>query len=291
MPTIDYHKDNAQLLHPEVLPNGFGQTLFARIPSPNDVQLAIECARLAYVDATTAPGLKTLADALATIGFGAPKLFSDQRPGGTETFGYGTLRADGKAVLAFRGTQINHIQTLLTDIEAIPVPWPEAGGTVHHGFAQALRSVLQDVGKWVQTQATKAGEPSQLLICGHSLGASLATLAASIFKPASLITIGSPRVGDATFAQALQQTLAMRIVDCCDVVTHLPLEGLHYTHVGSLWYVDRQGTVTHAPADSAVIPDQLRARVDYLFSGLTPSDAISRDLADHAPINYARAFF
>jgi len=281
MPTIAYHSDQESLLHPDLLP-----TLFTAHSSPNDVQTGIECARLAYVKAELGGAeLAKLTAALAVAGFGSPTLFSDSA---TDTRGYGAVRADGKALLAFRGTQVDQLKDLLTDIAAIPVPWPEAGGNVHDGFARAMRSVLEQVRGWVQSGSI---QPARLLVCGHSLGAALATLAASIFRPGTLITIGSPRTGDATFAQSVQQTLTVRIVDCCDVVTHLPFEGPHYTHVGNLRYIDRNGVVARAPDDSVVVADQIRARLDYGLTGLAAGAVPSRDLADHAPVNYARAFF
>jgi len=156
------------------------------------------------------------------------------------------------------------------------------------GVARSMRSLIGPVQAWVKSTSV---QPARLLVCGHSLGAALATLASSVLQPATLITIGSPRVGDAAFAQSIQSALVLRVVDCCDVVTHVPTEGPHYTHVGDLWYIDRNGMVTHAPADSVVIADQIRARLDYGLSGLDPDTVPTRDFADHAPINYARAFF
>jgi len=281
MPTLSYHSDQVSLLQPGLRP-----TLFNAAERPNDMKLGIECARLAYVRTEDgAAELTQLTDALAAAGFGSPTTFSDAT---TDAHGYGAVRADGSALLAFRGTQAKEIKDLLTDIAAIPVPWPEAGGNVHYGFARSMRSLVGPVQAWVKSTSV---QPARLLVCGHSLGAALATLASSVLQPATLITIGSPRVGDAAFAQSIQSALVLRVVDCCDVVTHVPTEGPHYTHVGDLWYIDRNGMVTHAPADSVVIADQIRARLDYGLSGLDPDTVPTRDFADHAPINYARAFF
>ncbi len=281
MPTISYHSDQDSLFHPDLQP-----TLFTTQGSPDNIQLGIECARLAYIKAELGGSeLAKLTAALAAVGFVRPAIFSDAATGAR---GYGAVRDDGKALLAFRGTQIDQIKDMLTDIAAVPTPWTEAGGNVHYGFARAMRSVVDQVRRWMQLESI---QPAQLLVCGHSLGAALATLAASAFRPGMMVTIGSPRVGDAAFAQGIQPTLAVRIVDCSDVVAHLPPEGPHYTHVGDLWYIDRNGVVAHAPADSTMTADQFRGRLDYGLTGLRPGAAPSRDLADHAPINYARAFF
>ena len=53
--------------------------------------------------------------------------------------------------------------------------------------------------------AGPACQHSRLILAGHSLGAALATLAATVFPPALLVTLGSPRVGDAEFVAALAE--------------------------------------------------------------------------------------
>ena len=288
MPTIPYHPDSASLFHPEA-----SATLFAAGRIPSDVQLGIECARLAYVRAENGGGdLATLTSALAAAGFGAPQLFADADPDpatNTGAHGYATKRADGRAVIAFRGTQPDSFQNILTDVRFVPTSWPESAGFVHSGFAQGLRSVRTQLDAWSAAAGINA---SQLLICGHSLGAALATLAASIFQPARLITLGSPRVGDGDFATTLHSVGATRLVDCCDIVTHLPPESSSYTHVGDLRYIDRDGDLSHAPGELTMSLDQIQARLAYAVGlALIPGNVPSRDLADHAPINYARAFF
>jgi len=184
----------------------------------------------------------------------------------TGTQGFGCLRqADSLAIIAFRGTQPEEATDLATDLQAITVPWPESGGRVHRGFAKSMRSVLPDVHRWLESEGSAR---ANLLICGHSLGAALATLTASVFTKSSLVTLGSPRVGDEAFASTFRDTDITRAVDCCDIVTQLPPETPWYTHVGTKMYVNRNGAVAVGPSTLDVLEDQARARSEYILDTL-----------------------
>jgi len=284
--TLAYDPTGAALLTPEL-----HAPLFEAGRAYDSLQLGAECARLAYLKAESDPAAHAqLGEALARVGFGAPRLF---RSAETGTEAYGALRAsDGLALLAFRGTEPAALTDLTTDIAFLPEPWPEGGGHVHAGFARALRSVLAELRAWRDVDAAPR---SRLLLCGHSLGAALATLAASAFQdPAcELVTLGSPRVGDEAFAASVRAQRVARLVDCCDVVAHLPLQSPWHVHVGAMQYIDRLGALhAQAPSDDDVGRDRMRARVEFtLQHALQPGSAGARDLADHAPINYLRALF
>ena len=133
------------------------------------------------------------------------------------------------------------------------------------------------------------------MVCGHSLGAAIATLLARPAQATHLITIGSPRVGDATFAAGITATLGLevtRIVDCCDVVTEIPPTQAGFEHAGRLTYIDRNGGVAADAATEFINADRLQARIDYLAQhAFRFGTVLSRDLADHAPVNYVRAFW
>jgi hypothetical protein len=137
-----------------------------------------------------------------------------------------------------------------------------------------------------------AGGRSALIVTGHSLGAAVATLAASVFRPTMLLTLGSPRVGDAAFAATVAGIDGARLVDCCDIVTELPPEMAAYTHIRAPIYIARDGTTSIDPGPSFIENDRLHARAAYLSSHAWRIGTVAvRDLADHAAINYARAFF
>lgn len=281
MPSIPYDCTRTALYQPATRP-----TLFVAGTSYAPTLIGIECARLAYLRSESShDDAARLAEALARIGFSAPQPFV----GAFDAQAFGSYRAsDRLALIAFRGTEPDRIGDLGTDADVLPVAWPESAGKVHQGFARSLRSLRGAIDDWLGTLTAR----DALLLCGHSLGGALATLGASIWKPRDLVTIGSPRVGDADFVATVEAAAVTRIVDCCDVVTTLPPELTGYRHVGSAVYIDRDGNLPVAPDDAFVRVDHLKARADYTLHCAWRSGAVLlRDLADHAPINYARAMF
>jgi hypothetical protein len=281
--TLDYDPSNEALYHPErrdtILENG--QTY--SIP-----QLAVEASRLAYYRAEESPAERArLAEALGRVGFSDPALFGDP---GSGVAAFAAVRADGATLLSFRGTQPDNYKNLITNLRANLVAWPESAGLVHDGFATAVRALKPQILEWIE-RAKPDG--SKLILTGHSLGAAMATLAATIWRPEWLVTIGSPRVGDAVFVATVAGTHKVRFVDCCDAVTEVPLEFGGYRHVGQPTYLTRDGAIVENPEPSVIMDDRLHARIDYasLYAWRMTKNVPVRDLADHAPINYARGVF
>ena len=280
---IAYDPSRTALYSPERAP-----TLFSAGMDPTLLQLATEASRLAYV---RAEGPKAeaarLAEALARVGFEAPRHFADAASGSQA---FGALRPrDGLVLVGFRGTQPDEVADLANDLNALTTPWPEATGRVHQGFATAARTLLPRLGHWLDGDAKPR---SALLLTGHSLGAALATLAASVWADAHLVTLGSPRVGDAAFASGLRSAVNIRLVNCCDLVTDLPPSLQTYTHVAPASYITRDGELVERPDAARVDEDRMRARTAYFGEHAGRAGTVLlRDLADHAPINYARVFF
>jgi hypothetical protein len=282
MPTIAYDASRSALYTPERHP-----TLFEAGRTHTPVQWAVEAALLAYYRAEESEAERLrLAEALGRAGFGAPTFFRDHA-----TYAYGTWNAgDGTALVAFRGTQPDEIRHLATNLQAQQTDWSESGGRVHAGFAKAARSVLPQVHDWLGAEARPH---SRLILAGHSLGAALATLAATVLHPALTVTLGSPRVGDADFVSALADLHLMRIVDGCDVVTQLPPALSFYAHAGAVSYIRcLDGVCVDDPSPSEIEADRLQGRARYAAEhAWRPGSVLLRELADHAPINYARGFF
>jgi hypothetical protein len=245
--------------------------------------LCAEMARLAYgkFERSDEDKQRILAT-LTSIGFKATTFFSVSDGQQVDTQGFLTTDADKSlSVLAFRGTEADSITDLATDVNAArPIDWQE-GGKVHRGFAQALLAV------WPQIAPRLQEIQRSLLFTGHSLGAALATLAASMHKPTAVYTFGSPLTGDAKFADALEGVDVQRYVDCCDVVTRVPPEMFGYQHVGMVQYIDRVGHRTTNPTQQDLHADRVQAREDYFLHYAWKIGTVAvRDLADHAPINY-----
>jgi hypothetical protein len=282
MPTIPYDASRTALFTPER-----HETLFERGRTYTPAQWAIEAARLAYYRVEHDPAEeRRLADALAEAGFGEPQFFAD-----AATFAFGALHTgDGSALIAFRGTQPDEIRHLVTSLLAQQVEWAESGGRVHAGFAKAARGVLPQLRDWLGAE----GRPrSRLILAGHSLGAALATLCATVLAPDLLVTLGSPRVGDADFVAALAGANIMRLVNGCDVVTQLPPALSFYAHAGAVTYITCvDATCVDDPAPTMIEADRIEGRARYAAEhAWEPGAVLLRELADHAPINYARAFF
>lgn len=280
---IEFDPSRSALYTPEK-----GTTVFSGARAHSAIELGVEASRLAYLRAEH-PGAQqmALAQALQLVGFGAPRMFSHP---GTSTQAFAAFRAsDGTALLAFRGTQPDEAGDLGTDLKAGLVPWTEGAGRVHAGFAAAFRAVRPAIDDWI---AGEASARNHLILAGHSLGGALATLAATVWTPSQLVTLGSPRVGDPAFAAAFGGLPVVRIVNCCDAVTQLPPESPWYAHVGPMTYVRSDGTLDTQPEGPEVVLDQVGARARYLAEHAWKAGAVLvRDLADHAPINYVRAFF
>jgi hypothetical protein len=277
MLTMPYDATRESLFHP-----GNANDFFKHGPISSDAALCAEMARLAYVKEPA-----RLEKFLTDGGFTLTAKIGYDNSRGTQAFV--AARAGALTVVAFRGTEPEDPTDLFADARFERVAWTVDGmamGTVHRGFAEAFRSRFPDDAKFRQLLAGS----TRALFTGHSLGAALATLAASVVRPDHLYTFGSPLVGDEAFRRGMHDVDHGRYVDCCDLVTRVPPEFLGYTHLEALRYIDRNGSVLSAPADAVIEGDRREASLAYLFKyAFRPGTVPVRELADHAPINYVSA--
>jgi len=252
--------------------------------------LCAELSRLVYkrfdVDTVRA---SEIVDAVARVDCSHVEFFSER-----DSQAFLTVHRDGTLFVAFRGTEPSAAD-VLTDLEALLVPWLR-GGNAHDGFVRAFNELWGRLGPRVAALARP------IVFTGHSLGAALATLAASESAAADpqasreLVTFGSPRVGDATFVATLEGMSVSRYVDCCDLVTRIPPErvavgpvefGYRHVQEANPLYIDRNGVVRPGITSQEIREDRSLAREEYLveYAWRRGTETV-RDLADHAPLNY-----
>jgi hypothetical protein len=249
---------------------------FALAPAVTDAALAAEMARVAYV-----PEEERLVLYLGRVGF---RLLTRVERGGMQAFvAEGECPESGTTrVVAFRGTDVDDPRDLAADADLTFTNWP-AGGRVHAGFARAFALV-----QGAFLNATEGDGP--LLLTGHSLGAGLATLAATLRPHARTLAFGSARVGDAAFAALHGASSVVRYVNCCDLVARIPAEEMGYRHAGRLRFIDAVGDVHEDWSPAQVDAERRRASLHYLEE--TPyirGGVVARELADHAAVNYSSA--
>ncbi|MBW8875772.1 MAG: lipase family protein [Acidobacteria bacterium] len=247
---------------------------------PDDL-LCAECSLLVYKHFESVPDEEQEArSALQSVGFDEVAWFNQ---GGSQAFAAWSPRSQ-TAVVAFRGTEEDDPTDMAHNLNTLPTPWA-AGGRVHEGFKKYLDLIWSDLDSWLQAH------PGRLLFTGHSLGAALGTLAASLRKPVKLVTFGSPRVGDSGFVNTLSGFDISRYVDCCDVVTRLP-PPIGFVHVNqeAPVYIDQLGEIKPGATKDVIRQDRGTAREEYILHETWKwGNAAVRDLADHAPINYVYA--
>jgi triacylglycerol lipase len=158
-------------------------------------------------------------------------------------------------VLSFRGTE--SAGDVLADLKA-RMKTESSGGDVHRGFKGELDKLWPSIEKDLAKIDT-------LYVTGHSLGAAMATIAASRIqdKVLALVTFGSPRVGTRAFVNSLKVT-HYRVQNNCDDVTKVPLLLMGYRHHGTHKYMNFYGefrTFTTWQKIKDMVRSRLKARM------------------------------
>lgn len=184
---------------------------------------------------------------------------------------------ENHVVLSFRGTSSG--TDALVDLKIRKTDAFGGRGRVHRGFHHALESVWEKV----KREVSGAGAGKKLFVCGHSLGAALAQLAAHRldlegFPVAGVYVFGSPRVGNREFAEAYNGRLKEKTflhINHKDIVTQVPPTLLGFQHLGGPPRVFNRGHVISMPdVEQADEGQELR------FEDLDENsrEAIQRDL-------------
>ena len=98
---------------------------------------------------------------------------------------------------AFRGTEPSKLNDVMADLK-LAKQAAVAGGKVHGGFQDEVNDLWMDILKELEHNA-QLKVKKDVYMCGHSLGAAMATIAATRYEPVELFTFGSPRVGGPMF--------------------------------------------------------------------------------------------
>ncbi|MGA7052707.1 MAG: hypothetical protein WBZ37_15825, partial [Mycobacterium sp.] len=178
----------------------------------------------------------------------ANDLATDMNPSrGDDTVSIGLIcqaSGAGDVVITIRGTE--GILEWIHDAEFLTVPCPFLVGAGHteDGFTAMYNSLRASAATNSPTLVKAFNSlpfprpVTSVTVCGHSLGGALATLLAldlaanKVFSHPSVYTFGSPRTGDALFANTFDQVVkdSYRIDNRLDIVPKLPPAPL-YQHV------------------------------------------------------------
>ena len=179
---------------------------------------------------------------------------------------------------AFRGTEPTKFNDVMADLKVIKHT-AKAGGKVHGGFQDEVNEIWSEC----QLELDKNDNlknPKEVYMCGHSLGAAMATIAASRYKNTKeLYTFGSPRVGGKKFTDTLC-TPHYRFVNNNDIVTRVPPTLLRFSHDGTEIYFNAYGLI-RAHSGWQGVKDTFRGLWANWKSGV-----FFDSFSDHGMVNY-----
>jgi len=169
------------------------------------------------------------------------------------------LKGADSHVLSFRGTEVTEKSDVLADLKA-GKNLEASGGKVHVGFKDELNKL------WPAITVSLANIDT-LYVTGHSLGAAMATIAASRIqtKVIALVTFGSPRAGNQEFVNSLSVT-HYRVQNNCDDVTKVPFLLMGFAHHGTHKYMNFDGEFRDFTAWQQ-IKDMVRSRLKARAKG------------------------
>lgn len=181
---------------------------------------------------------------------------------------------DDEMAVCFRGTEPSELSDVLADLNALPKK-SMTDGWVHRGFRGELDKLWDHIKALTEKHTDK-----KLYVCGHSLGAAMATICTSRIEEfrdvEALYTYGSPRVGTRSFVKGIKTT-HWRFVNNNDIVTRVPLALMGYKHHGNLCYINHYGKIRKMTIWQR-IKDKFRGYRDGLLDGAM----------DHSMGNYVK---
>lgn len=152
---------------------------------------------------------------------------------------------DGSTIyVVFRGT--TNLKNVLVDLAIFKKPvWSDLPDVkVHSGFRNAWLNLGPNVMLSIRTATLKCPTCKHVTFTGHSLGAAIATIAATEYARSGpslafdLFTLGSPRVGNSEFSAYATKMVTnnVRWTHTNDPIVHLPMKILGFQHrVREIW--------------------------------------------------------
>lgn len=189
----------------------------------------------------------------------------------------GFMRLGYGPLISIRGTASVHDALIDGDILRTETV---AGDGIHSGFLREFEAIQHQVFSFLRSHPMRP-----VHITGHSLGGAIATiLAAELAKDGyevSLATFGSPRVGDADFAETFRSLNIehTRVVHADDIVPRFPKMG--YKHVCPALHIDTEGRTVGA------IGGMFRWLL--FMDQIIGSDLSGKSFSDHKIVNYMLA--
>ena len=189
-------------------------------------QLLLEFANIAQ---TTYDNPKTSTAKFKALGYKIIQFFDVE---GAQAY---LLTNNTITVLSFRGTEVTEKSDVLADLKS-GKNIEACGGKVHVGFKGEINKL------WPSITAALTANPGNVYVTGHSLGAAMATIAASRMQDrvTALVTFGSPRVGNKEFVDSVFVE-HYRVQNNCDDVTKVPFMLMGFTHHGTHKYMNFNG--------------------------------------------------
>ena len=151
--------------------------------------------------------------------------------------------SSGVPAVVFRGTEPSSLKNWILNLNiSHPAPYDGcAGCSVEGGFYHGYQELMPNIRSSLSQMGFGPGD--QVLVTGHSLGASMATVAAYELAGAGwdvlpMYTFGQPRTGNDAFHSSFDGRVEQwRVTHHHDPVPHLPPEDFGYHHTATeVWY-------------------------------------------------------
>ena len=178
---------------------------------------------------------------------------------------------------AFRGTEPSKINDVMADLNLIKGA-AKAGGKVHSGFQKEVNDLWMDVLAEIEHN-DQLKVRKDVYMTGHSLGAAMATIAATRYTPYELFTFGSPRVGGPRFIRHIKCP-HLRFMNNNDIVCRIPPAWLGFRHHGEMIYFNANGDQQPKPTWKDLFLGVLNSWKRFKFFD---------GIVDHGIPNYVKA--